>query len=108
MFTRKYAWLPKHDLHLRCGHLVPGDQNLTICGRSSHPRQRTTSVRVAGKQEAENIPNKHESASTSKIMQNKLEKLSKQLEKEEDPAKQQELIKTIDSLISVIDKLNKK
>ena len=30
------------------------------------------------------------------------------LEKEEDPAKQQELIKTIDSLISVIDKLSKK
>ena len=60
------------------------------------------------KQEAENIPDKHESASTSKIMQNKLEKLSKQLEKEEDPAKQQEFIKTIDSLISVIDKLNKK
>ena len=41
-------------------------------------------------------------------MQNKLEKLSKQLEKEEDPAKQQEFIKTIDSLISVIDKLSKK
>jgi len=49
-----------------------------------------------------------ESISTLKIMQNKLEKLSKQLEKEEDPAKQQEFIKTIDSLISVIDKLNKK
>ena len=60
------------------------------------------------KQETENIPNKHESTSTLKIMQNKLEKLSKQLEKEEDPVKQQELIKTIDSLISVIDKLNKK
>jgi len=60
------------------------------------------------KQEIENIPNKQESTSTLKIMQNKLEKLSKQLEKEEDPAKQQEFIKTIDSLISVIDKLNKK
>ena len=60
------------------------------------------------KQEIENIPNNHESTSTLKIMQNKLEKLSKQLEKEEDPAKQQELIKTIDSLINVIDKLNKK
>ena len=22
MFTRKYAWLPKHDLLLRCGHFV--------------------------------------------------------------------------------------
>ena len=60
------------------------------------------------KQETENIPNNHESTSTLKIMQDKLEKLSKQLEKEEDPAKQQELIKTIDSLINVIDKLNKK
>ena len=60
------------------------------------------------KQETENSPTKHESTSTLKIMQNKLEKLSKQLEKEEDPTKQQELIKTIDSLISVIDKLSKK
>ena len=60
------------------------------------------------KQETENIPTKHESTPTLKIMQNKLEKLSKQLEKEEDPVKQQELIKTIDSLISVIDKLSKK
>ena len=60
------------------------------------------------KQETENSPTKHESTSTLKIMQNKLEKLSKQLEKEEDPVKQQELIKTIDSLISVIDKLSKK
>ena len=60
------------------------------------------------KQETENSPTKHESTSTLKIMQNKLEKLSKQLEKEEDPAKQQEFIKTIDSLIGVIDKLSKK
>ena len=60
------------------------------------------------KQETENSPTKHESTSTLKIMQNKLEKLSKQLEKEEDPTKQQELIETIDSLISVIDKLSKK
>ena len=60
------------------------------------------------KQETENSPTKHESTSTLKIMQNKLEKLSKQLEKEEDPSKQQEFIKTIDSLIGVIDKLSKK
>ena len=57
------------------------------------------------KQETENIPNNHESTSTLKIMQDKLEKLSKQLEKEEDPAKQQELIKSIDSLIDIIAKL---
>ena len=60
------------------------------------------------KQEIGNTPNNQESDSTLKIMKNKLENLSKQLEKEEDPVKQQELIKTIDSLISVIDKLNKK
>jgi UPF0148 protein len=60
------------------------------------------------KQEIGNVPNNQKSDSTLKIMKNKLENLSKRLEKEEDPAKQQELIKTIDSLISVIDKLNKK
>ena len=60
------------------------------------------------KQEIGNVPNNQKSDSTLKIMKNKLENLSKRLEKEEDPAKQQELIKTIDSLISVIDKLDKK
>ena len=60
------------------------------------------------KQEIEDVPNNQKPDSTLKIMKNKLENLSKQLEREEDPVKQQELIKTIDSLISVIDKLNKK
>ena len=35
----------------------------------------------------------------------KLEKLSTQLESENEPAKQQELIKSIDSLVNVIAKL---
>ena len=43
--------------------------------------------------------------STLKTLEKKLEKLSVQLETEDEPAKQQELIKSIDSLINVIVKL---
>ena len=46
-----------------------------------------------------------DSTSTLKTLEKKLEKLSNQLEKEDEPAKQQELIKSIDSLISIIAKL---
>ena len=49
--------------------------------------------------------NNANSASTVQVLENKLEKLSKQLETEDKPAKQQELIKSIDSLINVIGKL---
>jgi len=42
---------------------------------------------------------------TKKILEEKLEKLSTQLESENEPAKQQELIKSIDSLVNVIAKL---
>jgi len=45
------------------------------------------------------------SVSTLKTLEQKLEKLSSQLEGENEPAKQQELIKSIDSLIDVIAKL---
>jgi UPF0148 protein len=45
------------------------------------------------------------SISTLKTLEQKLEKLSTQLEKENKPAKQQELIKSIDSLIDIIAKL---
>jgi len=45
------------------------------------------------------------SVSTLKTLERKLEKLSSQLEVENEPAKQQELIKSIDSLIGVIAKL---
>ena len=41
-------------------------------------------------------------------LERKLEKLSHQLEKENNPTKQQELIKTIDSLIGVMAKLKTK
>ena len=52
------------------------------------------------------IRNKEEdSTSTLKTLEKKLEKLSSQLETEEEPAKQQELIKSIDLLINLIAKL---
>ena len=44
-------------------------------------------------------------ASSINTLQKKLEKLSNQLEKENDPVKQQQLIKSIDLLIGVIAKL---
>ena len=43
--------------------------------------------------------------STLKTLEQKLEKLSSQLEVEKEPVKQQKLIKSIDSLIDVIAKL---
>ena len=45
------------------------------------------------------------SVSTLKTLEQKLEKLSSQLEVENEPVKQQELIKSFDSLIDVIAKL---
>ena len=46
-----------------------------------------------------------DSTSTLKTLEKKLEKLSSQLEKEENPSRQQELIKSIDLLINLIAKL---
>ena len=46
-----------------------------------------------------------DSTSTLKTLEKKLEKLSSQLEKEENPSKQQELITSIDLLINLIAKL---
>ena len=48
---------------------------------------------------------KKDSSSTLKTLEKKLEKLSSQLESENEPTKQQELIKSIDSLIDIIAKL---
>ena len=48
---------------------------------------------------------KEKKSTSLKILEKKLEKLSIQLEKEIKPAKQQELIKSIDSLINIIAKL---
>ena len=49
--------------------------------------------------------NEKDSTSTLKTLEKKLEQLSRQLETEDVPAKQQELIKSIDSLINIIAKL---
>jgi len=57
-------------------------------------------------QKPEKIQTKEKkSVSTLKTLEQNLEKLSSQLEGETEPAKQQELIKSIDSFIDVIAKL---
>ena len=48
------------------------------------------------------------STSPLSVLERKLEKLSRQLEKENNPKKQQGLIKSIDSLIGIIAKLKTK
>ena len=48
------------------------------------------------------------SAGVLNTLERKLEKLSQHLEKEDNPTKQQELIKSIDDLIGIIAKLKKK
>jgi len=63
------------------------------CGRE--PEQKPTKTQTKEKK----------SISTLKTLEQKLEKLSTQLERENQPAKQQELIKSIDLLIDIIAKL---
>ena len=63
------------------------------CGKE--PEQKPTKTQTKEKK----------SISTLKTLEQKLEKLSTQLEREDKPAKQQELIKSIDSLIDIIAKL---
>ena len=63
------------------------------CGKE--PEQKPTKTQTKEKK----------SISTLKTLEQKLEKLSTQLEKENKPAKQQELIKSIDLLIDIIAKL---
>ncbi len=57
------------------------------------------------KKSVKTVSNEKDSISALKTLEKKLEKLSSQLEREEKPAKQQELIKSIDSLIDIIAKL---
>ena len=63
------------------------------CGKEPEEKQ----VKTQNKEE--------DSTSTLKTLEKKLEKLSSQLEMEDEPTKQQELIKSIDSLINIIAKL---
>ena len=63
------------------------------CGKEPEPKPTKTQTK------------EKKSISTLKTLEKKLEKLSSQLEVENEPAKQQELIKSIDSLIDIIAKL---
>jgi len=63
------------------------------CGKE--PKQKPTKTQTKEKK----------FVSTLKTLEQKLEKLSSQLEREDKPAIQQELIKSIDSLIDIIAKL---
>ena len=63
------------------------------CGKE--PEQKPTKTQTKEKK----------SVSTLKTLEQKLEKLSTQLEREDQPTKQQELIKSIDLLIDIIAKL---
>ena len=60
------------------------------CGKEPEEKQ----VKTQNKEE--------DSTSTLKTLEKKLEKLSSQLEKEENPSKQQEFIKSIDLLICLL------
>ena len=70
-----------------------GNALCVICGKE--PEENTE------KTQCEN----EDSTSTLQTLEKKLEKLSSQLEKENEPTKQQELIKSIDLLINLIAKL---
>ena len=70
-----------------------GNALCTSCGKEPEEKQ----VKTQHKEQ--------DFTSTLKILENKLEKLSVQLETEDEPAKQQELIKSIDLLINLIAKL---
>ena len=63
------------------------------CGKEPEPKPTKTQTK------------EKKSISTLKTLEKKLEKLSSQLERENKPTKQQELIKSIDSLIDIIAKL---
>lgn len=47
-------------------------------------------------------------SSMAEMLENKLNTLSSQLEKENDPAKQQEILKTINSILETMEKIKKK
>jgi len=77
------------------GVRVMKDGNALCINCGKEPEQKPTKTQTEEKK----------SISTLKTLEQKLEKLSSQLEKENEPTKQQELIKSIDSLIDIIAKL---
>jgi len=77
------------------GVRVMKDGNALCINCGKEPEQKPTKTKTK----------KKKSISTLKTLEQKLEKLSSQLEKENEPTKQQELIKSIDLLIDIIAKL---
>ena len=77
------------------GVRVMKDGNALCINCGKEPEQKPTKTQTKEKK----------SISTLKTLEQKLEKLSSQLEREDKPAIQQELIKSIDSLIDIIAKL---
>ena len=77
------------------GVRVMKDGNALCVNCGKEPEEKT--VKAQSKNE--------DSTSALQTLEKKLEKLSSQLEKENEPAKQQELIKSIDLLINLIAKL---
>ena len=77
------------------GVRVMKDGNALCVNCGKEPEEKTE------KTQSEN----EDSTSTLQTLEKKLEKLSSQLESENEPTKQQELIKSIDSLIDIIAKL---
>ena len=77
------------------GVRVMKDGNALCVNCGKEPEEKTESTQSKNE----------DSTSTLQTLEKKLEKLSSQLEKENEPAKQQELIKSIDLLINLIAKL---
>lgn len=71
------------------------DGNALCINCGNEPDQKQIKKQTRGKK----------SAGVLNTLERKLEKLSQQLEKEDNPTKQQELIKSIDDLIAIIAKL---
>ncbi len=71
------------------------DGNVLCINCGKEPDQKQIKKQTRGKK----------SAGVLNTLERKLEKLSQQLEKEDNPTKQQELIKSIDDLIAIIAKL---
>ena len=73
------------------------------CGKE--PEQKSTKTDASRLKHLLGVTKEKKSVFTLKTLEQKLEKLSTQLEMENEPTKQQELIKSIDSLIDIIAKL---
>ena len=80
------------------GVRIMKDGNALCINCGKEPEQKQMEKQTKGKK----------STTVLNTFERKLEKLSKQLEKEDNPTKQQKLIKSIDDLIGIIAKLKEK